>query len=174
MRTPRPRSRSVLCLVPVLAGCMIGPPGSEISERRNAACAYVLTQRAFALSLAKGCRLDPAAKADLTGRAQAALESWEQRNRTRLDAASRYFEDYLAVVARREGRRKSIERRDELTKQYTTSGTRAAQTSFDQAGGRGGCPSLLESLAAGSFDLQSIEFVPVVDELVAKYATDAK
>ena len=111
--------RSALCLVAGLAACMSGPPASEISDRRNAAASYVLTQRAFALSLAKQCRIDPASKVDLSRRAQAALESWEGRNRPRLEAASLYFEDYLAVVARREGRRKGIDRRAELTQQST-------------------------------------------------------
>jgi hypothetical protein len=157
-----------------LAACMGGPPADAVSERRNDAAFYVLTQRAFALALAKQCRIDPEARQDLSSRAQAALESWERRNRARIDAASLYFEDYLAVVARREGFRKGADRRGELTKQHTASGARAAQTSVEQAGGRGGCPDLLEGLGGGEFDIESAEFDPVVEELIARYGASAR
>ena len=166
--------RSALFLLVGIGGCMGGPLPSDISEERSAATSFVLTQRAFALALAKQCRFDPATSVDLSSRAQTALESWERRNRARLDAASRYFEDYLAVVARREGRRKSTDRRSELTGQHTASGARAAQTSIEQAGGREGCSDLLASLGGGSFDLESAEFDPVLDELAARYAAPAR
>lgn len=168
------RGPSALFLVVGLAACMSGPPPSAISEERNAAASYVLTRRAFALALAKQCRIDREAKVDLTSRAQASLEAWEQRNRAGVDAAGLYFEDYLAVVARREGYRKSVDRRAELTKQYTAAGARTAQTSVDQAGGRTRCPELLEGLARGEFDLASAEFDPVIAELVTRYSAPPK
>jgi hypothetical protein len=147
-----------------------GPPPSAISERRNAAASYVLTQRAFALTLAKQCRFDPVSSVDLSSRAQAALEGWEQRNRARLDAGLLYFEDYFAVVARREGRDKAAGRRSDLTKQYTASGARAAQAAIEQAGGRGSCADLLQALRRGEFDIASAEFDATLDELAARYS----
>jgi hypothetical protein len=169
MRLLHRHSATALLLAAGLAACMGGPRPSDVTERRNAAASYVLTQRAFALALAKQCRVGPASSVDLTSRARIALESWEQRNRVRLDAASRYFEDYLAVVARREGRRKAIDRRGALTGQHTASGARAAQASVERAGGRAGCPDLLESLGSGEFDIASAEFDPVLDELADQY-----
>lgn len=169
------RRRSALFLMASLLGlglaaCMSGPRADLVTDRRSAAVSYALTQRAFALALAKQCRVGPDSKVDNTSSAQAALESWERRNRPRIDAASRYFDDYLAVVARREGRSKASGRRGELTQQYAAGGARTAQTSVEQAGGRGGCPELLEGLSRGDFDLASEEFDPVLEELIARYA----
>jgi hypothetical protein len=173
MRTERRRC-AALVLAFGLSACASGPSPSEVSERRNAASSYVLTQKVFALSLAKQCRFDPDTKVDLSSRAQAALEGWERRNRARVDAASRYFEDYLSVVARREGLRKGEERRGKLTAQYTASGARAAQSTIEQEGGRARCPDLLEALAGGDFDIASMEFDATLDELVARYGAPAK
>ncbi len=173
MRTQH-RRRAALVLAVGLVACASGPSPSAISERRNAASSYVLTQKVFALSLAKQCRFDPEKKVDLSSRAQAALESWERRNRARVDAASRYFDDYISVVARREGLRKGDERRSKLTAQYTATGTRAALSTIEQEGGRAHCPDLLDGLAGGGFDIASMEFDTTLDELVARYGAAAK
>jgi hypothetical protein len=161
---------AVLLVVVGLGACAGGPPPSTVSEARNAAVGYALTQRTFAVALAQQCRTDPITRRDLSKPAQQAMQAWEERNRARLSAVSRYFEDYLAVVARREGRRKAVERRAELTRRYTQGGNATAQRAIEQAGGRESCPELLQGLARGDLDIVSAEFDPVLDGLVENYA----
>jgi len=154
-----------------ISACVSGPRASEVTERLNAAAGFALTQRAFALSLAKQCRFDPVAKVNRAEAAQAAMAAWTRRNQARIDAVNRYLEDYVAVLARREGRRKAADRKADLTRQYIASGGVTAQRMIEQSGGRDRCPELLERLERGELEPASPEFDRPLEELVQKYGT---